>query len=101
MLKNSSHLYDDAVVKALLYSVSLYPIGAYVYLANGKVGQVVDVSPSSPKNPIVKIVGGINKDGSAKMIQTDDAMLRIVRVMTEQETKDLMDALGETSKNYY
>ncbi|WP_318713200.1 HD-GYP domain-containing protein [Treponema sp.] len=101
MLKNSNHLYDDAVVKALLYSVSLYPIGAYVYLANGKVGQVVDVSPSSPKNPIVKIVGGINKDGSAKMVQTDDAMLRIVRVMTEQETKDLMDALGETSKNYY
>ncbi|WP_407397686.1 HD-GYP domain-containing protein [Treponema sp.] len=98
MLKNSNHLYDDAVVKALLYSVSLYPIGAYVYLANGKVGQVVDVSPSSPKNPIVKIIGGINKDGSAKMVQTDDQALRIVRVMTEQETNDLMAALGETVK---
>ncbi|MCQ2241807.1 HD-GYP domain-containing protein [Treponema sp.] len=98
MLKNSNHLYDDTVVKALLYSVSLYPIGAYVYLANGKVAQVVDVSPSSPKNPIVKIIGGINKDGSAKMIQTDDQALRIVRVMTEQETNDLMGALGEITK---
>lgn len=94
MLKNSNHLYDDTVVKALLYSVSLYPIGAYVYLANGKVGQVVDVSPSSPKNPLVKIIGGINNDGSAKIVQTDDGVLKIVRVMTEQETKDLKSAMG-------
>ena len=98
MLKNSNHLYDDTVVKALLYSVSLFPIGAYVYLANGKVGQVVDVSPSSPKNPIVKIIGGINKDGSAKIVQTDDQMLKIVRVMTKEETKDLIAALGDTVK---
>ena len=94
MLKNSNHLYDDAVVKALLYSVSLFPIGAYVYLANGKVGQVVDVSPASPKNPMVKIIGGINTDGSAKIVQTDEANLKIVRVMTKQETKDLKQALG-------
>ncbi|MBQ0040324.1 MAG: HD-GYP domain-containing protein [Treponema sp.] len=101
MLKNSNHLYDDTVVKALLYSVSLYPIGAYVYLANGKVAQVVDVSPSSPKNPMVKIVGGINKDGSAKILQTDEANLRIIRVMTEQETEDLKKAMGVESKNYF
>lgn len=94
MLKNSNHLYDDTVVKALLYSVSLFPIGAYVYLANGKVGQVVDVSPSSPKNPLVKIIGGINTDGSSKIVQTDDSVLRIMRVMTEQETEDLKQALG-------
>lgn len=97
MLKNSNHLYDDTVVKALLYSVSLYPIGAYVYLANGKVGQVFDVSPASPKNPIVKIIGGINTDGSAKIVQTDEEMLKIIRVMTEQETNDLKAALGETT----
>ena len=97
MLKNSNHLYDDTVVKALLYSVSLYPIGAYVYLANGKVGQVIDVSPASPKNPIVKIIGGINTDGSAKIVQTDEEMLKIIRVMTEQETNDLKAALGETT----
>lgn len=93
MLKNSNHLYDDTVVKALLYSVSLYPIGAFVYLANGKVGQVVDISPSSPKNPIVKIIGGINKDGSVKTVQTDDGMFKIIRAMTEQETNDLMSAI--------
>ncbi len=96
LLKNENHAYDDTVVKALLFSISLYPIGAYVYLSNGKVAQVVNVSPVSPKNPIVKIIGSVNADGKPKIIQTNDVNLKIIRAMTKEETKDLKQALGET-----
>lgn len=96
MLKNSNHLYDETVIKALLYSVSLFPIGAFVFLSNGRVGQVVDVSPASPKNPIVQIVGSINPDGTPKRIQTDDNAIKIVRTMNREESADLRKALGDT-----
>lgn len=95
LLKNENHAYDDTVVKALLFSISLFPIGAYVYLSNGKVAQVVNVSPVSPKNPIVKIIGSVTADGKPKIIQTDDENIKIIRVMNKKETKDLKIALGE------
>src|SRR5574344_2662185 len=96
MLKNENHQYDDTVVKALLFSLSLFPIGAYIYLANGKVGQVTDVNPSNPRNPIVQIVGETEKDGSPKTVQTDDNELKIVRVMNRQEANDIITALSST-----
>ena len=96
MLKNSNHLYDETVIKALLYSISLFPIGAFVFLSNGRVGQVVDVSPASPKNPIVQIVGSVNPDGTPKRIQTDDKTIRIVRTMNKEESDDLRKSLGDT-----
>ncbi|HZK19864.1 MAG TPA: HD-GYP domain-containing protein [Treponemataceae bacterium] len=49
MLKNSGHQYDETVIKALLYSLSLYPIGSYAYLSNGKIGQIIDADPSDPQ----------------------------------------------------
>ena len=96
--KNENHQYDDTVVKALLFSLSLFPIGAYVYLANGNVGQVTDVNPSNPKNPIVQIVGETEKDGSPKTVQTDDGELKIVRVMNKQEANDIIKALSSANK---
>ena len=100
MLKNENRQYDDIVLKALLYSLSLFPIGAYVYLSNGKIAQVMDVSPGSPKNPLVQIVGkteDLNEDGSPKLIQTNDTDMRIVRVMNKQEAADVLKALGKVS----
>ncbi|HAH62991.1 MAG TPA: metal-dependent phosphohydrolase, partial [Treponema sp.] len=72
MLKNANHQYDETVIKALLYSLSLFPIGAYVYLINGKIGQVTDVNPDNPKNPIVQLLGEKESDGTPKTAQTND-----------------------------
>jgi HD-GYP domain-containing protein (c-di-GMP phosphodiesterase class II) len=95
LLKNEGRMFDDTIVKALLLSLSLYPIGAFVFLSNGKIGQVVDISPSNPKFPIVQIVGGINPDGSPKRIQTDNGEVKIVRVMNQEESEDLRKSLGD------
>lgn len=89
MLKNQNRQYDDGAIKALLYSVSLFPIGAYVFLKNGKVAEVTDVNPDNPKLPIVQLLLEKDKDGSPKTIQTNETDLAIVRVLNKKETDDV------------
>lgn len=98
MLKNQNQQYDDSVIKALLYSLSLFPIGAYVYLVNGKIAQVTDVNPDNPKNPIVQLVGEEAADGDPRTVQTDEGTNKIVRVMNKQEAEDALKALGLKAK---
>lgn len=88
MLRNQNSKYNGDVIKALLYSLSIYPIGAYVYLANGKIGQVCDVNPDNPKNPIVQILGETAADGEPRTVETDEGINKIVRVLNKDEAKD-------------
>ena len=101
MLKNHNKQYDETVIKALLYSLSLFPIGAYVYLNNGKIGVVTDVSPNNPSQPIIQIVNEYEADGSPKTIQTDADANKIVRVLTRKEEEDVLKAMAlqETKDN--
>lgn len=96
MLKNQNHQYDETVIKALLYSLSLFPIGAYVYLTNGKIGQVIDVNPDNPKNPVVQIINEKEADGSPRTIQTNDSDMKVVRVLSKKEVSDVLSSLGLT-----
>lgn len=93
MLKNNGKQFDENVIKALLFAVSLYPIGAYVFLHNGKIGQVVDVNPVNPKQPIVQLVGVKDEHGEpvTKQIGTD---VRVIRTLSRQEVLDLQKSLN-------
>ncbi len=93
MMKNEKKMYDDTVLKGLLYSLSLYPIGAYVHLANGETAQVVDVLPSNPTNPIVHILG----KGNVVPVQTNNTDLKIVRVLNKKETEELLNKNAKPS----
>ena len=97
MMKNEKKLYDDTILKALLFSLSLYPIGAYVYLSNGQVAQVVDVSPTNPTNPIVQLLTEKDARGNPKQIQTDGNGNKIVRVLDKAESDDIITALKKKS----
>ena len=89
MLRNEEHKYDKTVVKALLYCLSLYPIGAYVYLSNGKIGVVTDVTPEQPMHPVVQLMNEKDDNGDPKTVQSDNAQMKIVRVLNKQEAEDL------------
>lgn len=93
MLKNENQQYDPTVIKALLFSLSLFPIGAFVYLQNGKIAIVSDVSPNNPKNPIVQLINETEPDGSPKTVQTDNNLNKIVRVLTKEEQADVQKTL--------
>ncbi|MDR2701074.1 MAG: HD-GYP domain-containing protein [Spirochaetaceae bacterium] len=85
LLKNEGKQYDDTVVKALVFSFSIYPIGLYVLLSNGRKGQVVDVNPETPKFPRVQIFGELTPDGKNKVIDTSQAGIHIDRPLQKEE----------------
>jgi HD-GYP domain-containing protein (c-di-GMP phosphodiesterase class II) len=86
LLKNEGKQYDDTIVRALVYSLSIYPIGLYVLLSDGKKGQVVDVNPENPRLPIVEIFGELMPNGKNKIRRTS-ADFSIVRPLTPAEIK--------------
>lgn len=83
-LKNEEKQYDETITRALVNVLSLYPIGLYVLLANGKKGQVVDVNPANPRFPIVQLTG-IPRMGKAYIQTSQEQGLAIVRPLTKEE----------------
>lgn len=95
LVRNSNRQYDDTITKALLYSISLYPIGVYVYLSNGKIAQVVDVAEGNPKTPFVQVIDA----GSAETsFQVDGIKTRIMRVLNKNEVDDMLKAIKKMAE---
>ena len=95
MLQNREHAYDGSVIKALLYTVSLYPIGTFVYLSNRKIAEVIDTNPDNPKTPIVQLLTEKDADGSFKTIQIGENNINILRILTKQEKEDIIKLVKE------
>jgi HD-GYP domain-containing protein (c-di-GMP phosphodiesterase class II) len=89
LLKNEGNQYDGNVIKALLYSLSLFPIGSYVYLSDGKIGQIIDANPEDPKNPIVQLLA-LNSTESKTIVTGEKSGVKISRVMTKEEIQDVL-----------
>ena len=85
LLKNEGKQYDDTIVRALIFSISMYPIGLYVLLSSGKKGQVVDVNPENPRFPIVQVFGELTPDGKNKIIETSQEGISITRPLSREE----------------
>ena len=90
MLQNREHAYDGSVIKALLYTVSLYPIGTFVYLSNRKIAEVIDTNPDNPKTPVVQLLTEKDADGSFKTLQIGENNINILRILTKQEKEDII-----------
>ena len=95
LLQNREHAYDGSVIKALLYTVSLYPIGTFVYLSNRKIAEVIDTNPDNPKTPIVQLLTEKDADGSFKTIQIGENNINILRILTKQEKEDIIKLVKE------
>ncbi len=91
IMKNQGKQYDETVIRALLFSLSLYPIGLYVLLSNNKIGQVTDVNPENPKFPIVQIYGELKPDGKPKIVETSEYGITIARPLTKEEGARLVE----------
>jgi HD-GYP domain-containing protein (c-di-GMP phosphodiesterase class II) len=85
LLKNEGKQYDDTVIRALVFSLSIYPIGLYVLLSNGRKGQVVDVDPEHPRYPLVQVLGVLTPEGKAKIQETSQDGVHIVRPLVRDE----------------
>ncbi len=97
LVKNENKQYDDTVLKALLYSISFFPIGTYVILSDGRPAQVVDVNPDDPRFPIVQILGEVQTSGNLKVVGTDKDTLYISRTVNKAEVEMMLEEALITS----
>ena len=86
LVKNEGKRYNGAIVRALVDTLSIYPIGLYVLLSNGKMGQVVDVNPDFQRYPIVQLLEQAN-EGKKTTINTFCNSVFIIRPLTREEVK--------------
>ena len=95
MMRNENKAFNPDIIKALIHSMSMFPIGAYVYLINGKIAQVVDVTPGAPRNPVVQLVREKSEDGKPIKIQTNDKDMKIMRVLNTKEVNDILGVMNK------
>jgi HD-GYP domain-containing protein (c-di-GMP phosphodiesterase class II) len=88
MLRNVGKNYDDNVIRALVFSMSIFPIGLFVELSNGKRGLVVDTNPEDPRFPDVQLLDEKTSTGKNKVIKTSLTGVRIVRTIKKGEMSD-------------
>jgi HD-GYP domain-containing protein (c-di-GMP phosphodiesterase class II) len=70
VIKNNGILYNQAIVKAAIQGLSIYPVGTKVTLNNGQKALVVGVNPESPLYPFVAILEEKLLDGRSPVRQT-------------------------------
>ncbi len=83
MLKNTGHQYDETVIKALLFSLSLYPIGSYAVMSDGTIAHIIDVNPDNPKLPIVEILGKTDSAGNRITYPINQSGPQVIRILTK------------------
>jgi HD-GYP domain-containing protein (c-di-GMP phosphodiesterase class II) len=89
LLRNEGKQYNDTVVRALVYSLSIYPIGLYVLLSNGEKAQVVDANPENPRFPIVQILEKTTAEGKKRILATSEEGdgIFIINSLTREEAE--------------
>ena len=85
LLNNKEKRYDSTVIRALVYSLSLYPIGLHVLLSDNKKGQVVDINPENPRYPVVQIFEKLKPWEKKRAVQTTYEGVSIVRPLSREE----------------
>ncbi len=92
LLTTDRKIYDETVLKALVYSLSLYPLGTCVLLSNETRGVVYKANSSNPRYPFVKLLQDQNgkKITEQLIVQTSkEKKIEIARVLTPSEAKSL------------
>ncbi|CEM61655.1 HD-GYP domain-containing protein [Treponema phagedenis] len=94
LIRNENKQYDESILRALLLSLSFYPIGIYVHLSNGKMAQVIDTNPKDPRYPIVQIYGETTKSGGPIIRGTSAKDVQIVRPVSKAEIEKMKQNQG-------
>jgi HD-GYP domain-containing protein (c-di-GMP phosphodiesterase class II) len=75
-------LYDASVVRALLNTVSLFPIGSYVELSDGRLGKVIRSNREVYDRPVVEAWNRSNLGGTSTLINlAEQPELHVIRAL--------------------
>ncbi len=92
LLKGKGKKYDETILRALVYILSVYPVGTYVLLTNGVKGIVIKTNLEAPKNPILKLItdeNGVPYNHKPILQSNPDDEIQIERTLTKEEIKTL------------
>lgn len=96
IVKNHKKAFDPDMLKALIESISLYPIGTYAQLNTGEIGLVIHIHPYRPLRPVVDI--RMDRHGNTipvrKVDLTTQPNLTVERCMYEEATLKLAKQQG-------
>ena len=84
LIKNEGHQYDTNIIRALIFTFSIYPIGMFVLLSNGKQGRVFDTNPASQHHPFVQVLEPTDK-GENPIVKTSNKGVYIARPLLREE----------------
>jgi len=91
MIKESKKEFDPALLKDLIESLSIYPVGSYVQLNSGDIGMVLTVNPQLPLRPKIRLV--MNREGEdiepREVDLTQQPNLMVRRCVYEEELEKL------------
>jgi HD-GYP domain-containing protein (c-di-GMP phosphodiesterase class II) len=85
MLKNEGKQYEEAIIRALVYSLSIYPIGSFVLLSDGRTAQVVETNLADPRFPIVSVAGEAVGEGQGSFMRTGAEGVTVKRILSKDE----------------
>jgi len=93
LLSDNLRRFDPDVIKALIQTMGIYPIGSIILLNSGALGRVVDVQPSAPLRPTVRILadefGNVFKNDSGDLLDLlIEKSLFIARAVDPKEIAD-------------
>jgi len=96
LLKNTGKQYDEQLIRVLVYTLSIYPVGTFVALSNGAQGIVIETDAERPKYPIVKLI--INENGETfrdhPVLHTEEGNgISIVRPLIQKEIDKITQIL--------
>ena len=86
--------YDEKILKALVYTLSVYPVGTAVLLSNNSRGIVMKTDSAKPRYPVVKVVLDPEKKKlvDPPLIQVSETQgLNITAVLTGDEAKEVKE----------
>lgn len=91
ILQQTNKLYDPVITKAFVLMLSIYPLGCFVELQDGRKGIVVKTSMQDPQHPTIKIMIEENGKPSPHFseISTATEGCNISRALNEEEILSL------------
>ncbi|MGP1437679.1 MAG: HD-GYP domain-containing protein [Treponema sp.] len=98
VVRNTNKQYSDVVLKSLLFSVSIFPIGTFVQLSDKRIGQVLDINPKNLNYPIVLIYGGMSNRGEAQIVNTSSTGVSIRKPLTKAEIDNVKSVVASAGK---
>lgn len=92
VVRNTNKQYSDVVLKSLLFSISIFPIGTFVQLSDKRIGQVLDINPKNLNYPVILIYGGMSKKGEVQIVNTSPKGITIRKPLTKAEIDNVKGA---------